>query len=134
MVFSILRVIIESAVRHKEKLVFAVVGASSSLLYMATLTVLSVVYDWQSTPSIIVAYGLGTLVSYFGSVMFAFRKKMTRSNLIKFLIVVCLSLLVNIVISEILAPLGVHTIAIGAINVVFVSVFNYSCHKFWTFR
>ena len=100
---------------------------------MAILTVLSVMFDWRSTPSIIVAYAVGTLVSYVGSGVFAFRKKMTGSNLTKFLVVVGLSFFVNIIISEVLSPLGVHTVVIGAINVVLVGAFNFLCHKYWTF-
>jgi putative flippase GtrA len=113
---------------------FAFVGASSSLVYMLILTVLSVGFGWSSTPSIIVAYIVGTVVSYVGSGMLAFRKKMTGSNLVKFLVVVGLSFVANIVISEVLSPLGVHTVVIGAINVCFVGVFNFLCHKYWTFR
>lgn len=124
----------KSAVRHKEIASFAFVGISSSLVYMAVLTVLSVKFGWRSTPSIVVAYVVGTLVSYIGSGMFAFRKKMTGSNLAKFLVVVGLSFFVNIIISEVLSPLGVHAVAIGIVNVVFVGVFNFLCHKFWTFQ
>ncbi len=112
---------------------FAFVGASSSLVYMLILTVLSVGFGWSSTPSIIVAYIVGTVVSYVGSGVLAFRKKMTGSNLVKFLVVVGLSFVANVVISEVLSPL-VHTVVIGAINVCFVGVFNFLCHKYWTFR
>lgn len=120
--------------RNKEVANFALVGISSSLVYMGILTILAVNYGWGSTPSIVVAYAVGTLVSYVGSGVFAFRKRMTGSNLTKFLVVVGLSLIVNVIISEVLSPLGVHTVAIGAINVVLVGVFNFLCHKFWTFQ
>lgn len=126
--------LLEPSVHHKEIINFAIVGISSSLVYMAIITILSINFYWKSTPAIIFAYAVGTLVSYIGSGILAFRKKMTGSNLAKFLVVVGLAFLVNIVISEILSPLGVHTVVIGGINVLFVGGFNFFCHKFWTFR
>jgi len=119
---------------HREIASFAVVGISSSLVYMAVLTLLAVKGGWRNTPSIVVAYVVGTLVSYIGSGMFAFRKKMTGSNLAKFLVVIGLSFIANVAVSEILSPLGIHAVAIGIVNVVFVGAFNFFCHKFWTFR
>lgn len=122
-----------TSAQHRDVISFALVGVSSSLVYMAILAILSIKFGWQSTPSIVVAYAVGTLVSYAGSGIFAFRKKMTGSNLTKFLIVVGLSFLVNVIISEVLSPLGIHTVVIGAINVVVVGVFNFLSHKYWTF-
>ncbi len=119
--------------QHKAVFSFALVGITSSLVYMAIIAVLSVKFGWRSTPAIVVAYAVGTLVSYAGSGIFAFQKKMTGANLTKFLVVVGLSFIVNIIISEVLSPLGIHTVVIGAINVVLVGAFNFLCHKYWTF-
>jgi putative flippase GtrA len=119
---------------YQDVISFGLVGVASSLVYMLVLTILSVGFGWTSTPSVMAAYVVGTVVSYVGSGVFAFRAKMTGSNLIRFLVVVGLSFLANIAIAEGLAPLGVHTVAIGAINVCVVGVFNFLCHKLWTFR
>ncbi len=134
MEFVTIKSLLRSYAHHKAVISFALVGITSSLVYMAILTVLSVELGWRSTPSIVVAYAVGTMVSYAGSGIFAFQKKMTGSNLTKFLVVVGLSFIVNIIISEVLSPLGVHTVLIGAINVVVVGVFNFLCHKYWTFK
>jgi putative flippase GtrA len=134
MEFQIFKSFFRPAAGHREIVSFALVGISSSLVYMAVLTVLAVKFGWRNTPSIVVAYLVGTLVSYVGSGAFAFRKRMTGSNLAKFLVVVGLSFLANVVISEVLSPLGIHAVVIGMVNVVFVGAFNFLCHKFWTFR
>lgn len=113
---------------------FILVGVSSSLSYLIVLSILSIFYDWESTPSIIMAYLVGTLVSYLGTVLFAFRKEMSRNNLIKFLVIVGISFVINVLISEVLSPLGFHTVLIGMINITVVGLFNYLSHKFWTFK
>ena len=93
-----IKLFVDSSARHKGKVSFVFVGISSSLVYMAILSYLSIKLSWQSTPAIIVAYCFGTLVSYIGSVSFAFRKEMTGLNMIKFLVVVGLSFFINIII------------------------------------
>ena len=101
---------------------------------MLVVAVLSLKYHWASTPSIVLAYVIGTIVSYIGSGVFAFRQPMTGVNLSKFLIVVGLSFILNVVISELLSPLGIQAVIIGAINVCVVGVFNFITHKLWTFK
>lgn len=133
MELTTIKCLLRSYAHHKAVVSFALVGITSSLVYMAIVAVLSIKFGWRSTPSIIVAYAVGTLVSYAGSGIFAFQQKMTAANLAKFLVVVGLSFIVNIIISEMLSPLGVHTIVIGAINVILVGAFNFICHKYWTF-
>ncbi|MFK2904148.1 GtrA family protein [Dyella ginsengisoli] len=134
MVFQDVKAIFRPGAGHRQVAIFALVGISSSLTYLAVLATLARGFGWGNTPSIVVAYLVGTLVSYLGSGILAFRKRMTGSNLTKFLVVVGLSFLANIAVSEVLSPLGVRAITIGIINVVFVGAFNFLCHKFWTFR
>lgn len=119
--------------KYNAALAFILVGILSSSAYMLILVLLSGKFDWGSTPSIAVAYTIGTVVSYLGSARMAFQKKMTTSNSIKFLIIVGLSFSINVITSEVLSPLGVKTISIGLINIIFSGVFNYLCHKYWTF-
>ena len=120
--------------KHRDMIAFGFVGVTSSLAYMAVVALLSIVFKWQATPAVVAAYAVGTVVSYVGSGAFAFRARMTGANFARFLVVVGISFVANVVIAETLAPLGVHAVVIGAINVVAVGAFNFFCHKVWTFR
>ncbi len=120
--------------RHRQVLTFALVGVVSSLVYLLVIGICAVGLGWRNTPSVILAYIVGTVVSYVGSGVFAFRKRMSGATLARFLLVVGASFGVNIFFSEILSPMGVHAIMVGIVNVILVGVFNFLCHKFWTFR
>lgn len=120
--------------QHREVLSFAIVGISSSAVYILTVAILSIYFQLGNTPSIMIAYAVGTVVSYIGSGVFAFRKTMTGANLTRFLIVVGISFLMNVIISEVLSLFGVQAVVIGVVNVCVVGVFNFLSHKLWTFK
>lgn len=120
--------------RYRQVLTFGLVGVVSSLTYLLVIAICASGFGWKNTPSVIVGYLVGTVVSYVGSGVFAFRKKMSGASLAKFLIVVGLSFGMNILVSEVLSPMGVDAVMVGVVNVVLVGVFNFLCHKFWTFR
>ncbi|MBN6150371.1 GtrA family protein [Xanthomonas sp. AmX2] len=120
--------------RYRQVLTFGLVGVVSSLTYLLVIALCASWLGWRNTPSVIVGYAVGTIVSYVGSGVFAFRRKMSGASLVKFLIVVGLSFGMNVLVSEVLSPMGVDAVMVGVVNVVLVGVFNFLCHKFWTFR
>jgi putative flippase GtrA len=113
---------------------FALVGVTSSLAYLAVIALLTAAFGWNNTPAVVAAYLVGTIISYIASVVFAFRAEMKGSNFAKFLVVVGLSFLANILVSEFLTSYGVAALAIGVTNVILVGAFNFVSHKYWTFR
>lgn len=120
--------------RYRQVLTFALVGVVSSLTYLLVIAICASGLGWANTPSVISGYLVGTVVSYLGSGVFAFRKKMSGTSLARFLVVVGASFGMNVLVSEVLSPMGVDAIMVGMVNVVLVGVFNFLCHKFWTFR
>jgi putative flippase GtrA len=120
--------------RYRQVLTFALVGVVSSLTYLLVIGICATGLGWRNTPSVILGYLVGTIVSYVGSGVFAFRQKMSGPSLARFLIVVGLSFGMNVLVSEVLSPMGVDAIMVGVVNVILVGVFNFLCHKFWTFR
>ena len=120
--------------RYRQVLTFGLVGVVSSLTYLLVIAICALGLGWRNTPSVIVGYVVGTVVSYIGSGVFAFRQRMSGANLARFLVVVAASFGMNVLVSEVLSPLGVDAVVVGVVNVVLVGVFNFLCHKFWTFR
>ncbi|WP_430390449.1 GtrA family protein [Dyella sp. 20L07] len=120
--------------RYRQVLTFALVGVISSLTYLLVIGLCAFGLGWRNTPSVILGYVAGTVVSYVGSGVFAFRQRMSGASLARFLVVVGASFGMNVLVSEVLSPMGVDAIIVGMVNVVLVGVFNFLCHKFWTFR
>lgn len=113
---------------------FLAVGATSSFIY---LLVLSAMVEWagaSATVGAVVAYGVGTIVSYAGSARFAFQRRMTKDNFGRFLAVVGASFILNTTIAYILERSGVHYLIIGLVIIFVVSAFNFFSHRYWTFR
>jgi len=120
--------------QYREIIVFGFVGITSSAVYLLVVAILSLHFRLGNTSSIIIAYIIGTIVSYVGSGLFAFRQPMTGANLIKFLTVVCISFVLNVIISEVLTIFAVQAVTIGIVNIGVVGVFNFLLHKYWTFK
>jgi len=113
---------------------FALVGATSSAVYLAVLSAMVELAGASATLGAVVAYLVGTVVSYVGSAKFAFQRSMTRRNLARFLAVVGASFALNTLIAYTLERAGVHYLLIGAAVILCVSAFNFLSHRFWTFR
>lgn len=113
---------------------FLAVGSSSSVTYLAVLTILVEALDASIMLAATFSYIVGAIVSYLGSALFAFRKPLSGSGLAKFLVVIVAAFILNIVLTYILDAAGLHYLLIGMVIVVTASVFNFFSHRFWTFR
>jgi dolichol-phosphate mannosyltransferase len=110
------------------------VGVTSSLVYLLVLTLNVERFELGVTQSVMVAYFVGLVVSYVGTARFVFTSEMNPKNFSRFLVVVFISLVFNIVISELLDARGVHYLLIGIIIVAVVPLINFFSHYMWTFR
>ena len=113
---------------------FLAVGATSSLAYLLVLSALVELVGFSTTLSSILAYVVGTIISYFGSAKFAFKGRLGGVTLARFLTVVGASFFVNATLAFSMERAGAHYLLVGLVIIVCVSAFNYVCHRTWTFR
>lgn len=113
---------------------FLCVGLTSSAVYLAMLAIFVELADLSATLGSVLAYLFGTVVSYIGSAKFAFKNKISSANLARFLIVVGMSFVLNFLIAWFLERAGAHYLLIGGVIICIVSIFNFLCHRYWTFR
>lgn len=112
---------------------FGVVGACALAVYSAALWIAVHGFGRGQVSGALVGFVLATLVSYLGNSRFVFRSRPTRANAARFGIVTLAGLGLNLGSAFLLERLGSPVLLTALIIFLTVPVFNYLCHRAWTF-
>lgn len=120
--------------KHKQFILFCMVGASNTLITMgvlAILTKLNVQY-YIASP---IAYTCGIINGYLWSSKVVFKKCKTVNNAIKFVIVNMFVLATNSLLMFIwVDKLLIQTLWAQALSICFTMPLNFILNKIWTYR
>jgi putative flippase GtrA len=119
---------IERAVR------FLLIGVLSFLAYLGVLSIVIDLLRGSVTLGVVAGFAVGTAVSYVGNALWAFDSRMTTRSAGKFLIVIAVGLIANILIARTMEYLGFHYFAITVAIFVIVPALNFLGHHLWTFQ
>lgn len=112
---------------------FLIVGVISSLGYVVVMTMSVAHFGWRPTLGAVLAFVAGTVISYVGNTRWTFQSSVTSRNLARFSAVIAAGFILNVVMAWSLEQLGLHHIFISLVILVTVPIFNYFCHRFWTY-
>lgn len=133
--------IIQLLKKHRQFILFCIVGAGNTLITMAVLWLLDtqLKVDYRIASSI--GYMTGVIHGYLWSTFLVFKQKKTASNALKFILVNLLVLGVNTGLMHVWVEyLGLSNVAgLGklpaqALTICFTMVLNFILNKFWTFQ
>lgn len=115
--------------------VFCLVGGTSAIVDISSLYCLSNVLDISDFVSISISYLLGLIVNYYLHTYFTFKKSASKSNLIKFIIVVCINYIITISLVSILVNvLLVGLILSKVITLPIIAVTGFLLSKLWVYN
>lgn len=120
--------------RLPQVVTFFIVGAISSLGYLAAMSLSIEQFGLSVFASALIAFLVGTCISYVGNTLLTFRAKVNRKNLLRFLLVVLLGLALNQTIAYGLSVLGAHYFLIALTVFVLVPIINFLGHTVFTYR
>lgn len=113
---------------------FVVVGGCAFLAYTGALLLATHQYGTGQVYGVILAFMVGTLVSYAGNSRFVFYASPNAGNLIRFLLVTFAGLGLNVGLAYVLERGGSPPLLTASIIFAIVPIINYSGHQVWTFR
>jgi len=113
---------------------FIAVGIVASIFYLVTMSLMVDGLGQSTTAGAIASFVIGTLISYIGNTLWTWETRMSGAVFWRFLVVVSLGMLLNIVLAYVLEQQGVHHLLIGLIILVSIPIFNFVAHEFWTYR
>ncbi len=126
--------LVERIRKHRQFLLYALVGAANTLVTMGVLYVTRELAGWSGWLCYPLAYGAGAANGYFWSTRSVFRVRGTAGNLTRFLLVNVATLGVNQGLMWLLADhWGVYSLLAQALVTPFTFIANYSLNKLWTF-
>ena len=112
---------------------FCVVGAVSAAAYVAAMSMAVEWLEWSATAGSVLAFAVGTIVSYLGNALWTFRTRPTSANLGRFLVVIGVGLVLNTSLAWLLDRLGLHYLLISLAVLIVVPAWNFAGHARWTF-
>ena len=121
-------------IKHKQFLLFCLVGASNTLITLGVYTLLLKigVLDLIATT---IGYICGIINGYLWSSKVVFKKKKTIDNAAKFVIVNLITIGVNFFLMWLwIYQLEIHQILAQVITVCFTMPLNFILNKIWTYR
>jgi putative flippase GtrA len=113
---------------------FGAVGVLSSAGYVVTLSLGVEKLGFSVLVSALLAFGVGTLISYVGNTLVTFRMTLAGSTAWRFLAVVGIGMVLNQAIAFGLDRLGAHYLVIAAAVFVVIPAFNFVAHSAFTYR
>jgi putative flippase GtrA len=113
---------------------FLMVGGGAFLAYIATQALIIEVAGSGIIIGTVVAFAVGTLVSYVGNTLWSFDSRPTTENLLRFVGVTLFGLALNVTIAAALNEWGVHYVVIAAFIFTVVPVINFVGHRYFSFR
>jgi putative flippase GtrA len=113
---------------------FLLVGLVSSACYTGTTMVLSDFGILDHVASSVVGFVLGTLASWLLNSLWTFSAQLHGKLLLRFVTVTLVGLGLNVLIMACVEAMGVNY-RLGLLTVlILVPIFNFCCHRWWTFR
>ena len=107
---------------------------SIAVCYIGTMAFMVDVMSTSATAGAVVAFIVGTIVSYLGNSLYTFDVALNGIAMIRFVVVVLFGLISNVGIAWLLEGLGFHHLLISLVILVIVPVQNFILHEIWTFR
>jgi putative flippase GtrA len=113
---------------------FGIVGGVSFLVYLACMWFVVDRLGQNATLAAACAFCVATIVSYIGNTLWSFEAPIRGATAVRFLVIVLLGLVANIVIAWALQRIGLGYVVISVIVFVTVPILNFLGHQFWTYR
>jgi len=113
---------------------FLVIGVGSAAAYVATLNLLVVSAGLGVTPSAVIAFVAGGVVSYVGNTLWGFGAAVSPRTVSRFALVTLVTFAINTCLAWALELAGVHHLLISLVTVVVVATCNFIGHSLFTYR
>ena len=120
--------------KHRQFLLYCVVGASNTLITLGVFYLLNKRLGWSGVLSSILAYGAGIVNGFIWSTRAVFRTKGTVANLTKFILVNALMIGLNALLVWLFhEKLAVDSFVAQMLATPFTFIGNFTLNKLWTF-
>lgn len=117
-----------------QALKFLLVGLVSSTFYAGSTMLLTEFRILGPVPSSVVGFVLGTLASWLLNSLWTFSARLHGVLLLRFVIVTLMGLGLNVLIMKSVNRMGIdYRLGLFCVLVI-VPVFNFCCHRWWTYR
>lgn len=113
---------------------FLLIGGITAVCYIGTMALMVDVMNTSATVGAVVAFIVGTIVSYLGNSLYTFDAALGGRAMSRFVVVVLFGLISNVGIAWLLEGFGFHHLLISLVILVIVPVQNFVLHETWTFR
>ncbi len=120
--------------RVERVLRFLLIGGITAVCYIGTMALMVEVMSTSATVGAVVAFIVGTIVSYLGNSLYTFDAALGGLAMTRFVVVVLFGLISNVGIAWLLEGFGFHHLLISLVILVIVPVQNFVLHEMWTFR
>ena len=124
----------ELFIKHKQFILFCIVGASNTLITFGVYTLLLAI-GVQYLISTTIGYICGIINGYLWTSKVVFKKKKTIDNATKFVVVNVITIAVNTSLMLLWVDvLSIHKLLAQVITVCFTMPLNFILNKIWTYR
>lgn len=118
----------------KKILIFLIVGGCSAIIDVGSLYVLSKIILTNESLSVSIAFILGLIFNYLCHTYVTFEKSATKSNVIKYLIVVLINYLLTLGLIKLQIQFGIAIVIAKIITLPIIAVVTFILSNKWVYK